>query len=278
MNTQTIVHQNHKKKRESGIFIAVPTTGIVRYEWHMAFQALVTPTNWSSVSMSRGISAAQGYTVAQARNLLIRDFLQSNRDWLLFIDHDVLVTPNLHIWVRSHVENPISPVIGGLYYVKGTPAEPLIYRGNGDGAYKKFVLGEKVWCSGLGMGCTLLEREFVETLWRASPVIKLPDGSMARKVFHTPQTAWIDPETQKWMVLSGTEDLYMLGNAIKLDIFKKIPKWKHLSGKKYPYIVDTNLFLRHININGMQYPLEEDFPAGYVEWRKAQQKVWDGGA
>lgn len=255
----------NKKPYRPGVLIGIPTTGIVRYEWHSAMQSLVIPTNWACSSTSQFIRSTMGYTVAEGRNKIVQQFLSTSYEWLFFIDHDVLLPPNTFIWVDQYLRNPPSPVIGGLYYIKSYPTSPLIYRGRGTGAYRKFKLGDKVWCDGLGMGCTLLHRSILELV-----AAKAPKDQGVPRVFNTPKEVFYDPESSMWSRKVGTEDLDFLDRVREGKLLGKT-KWKSLVSKKYPYLVDTGLFCWHMDIHGQRFPLDNDLPSGFGTWMGKQR-------
>lgn len=265
-NFQVEIQKNGSPFRPK-VIIGIPTTGVIRYEWHSAFSGMIIPTNWLSSAVVQFVSSPLGYAVAEARNLVVRKFLQGDAEWLFFIDHDVLPSPNTFIWLDEHMRKAKYPVIGGLYYTKGYPAEPLIYRGSGTGPYRGFKLGDVVKCDGLGMGFTLIHRDMLQYIAEKSPRIRLPDRTEVRKVFDTPRQTWCDPETGQWVRQVGTEDLYFLKRIVTEGALKQ-PRWKHLVKEKYPFIIDTNMFCWHIQMNGQVYPLDIDLPPGYDNWRK----------
>jgi hypothetical protein len=218
------------------------------------------------------MASTLGYTVAQSRNLIVQAFLNSGREWLFFLDHDVMCPPNAFIWVDEQIRKPKSPVIGGLYYTKSSPAEPLIYRGSGNGSFRDFELGDRVWCSAMGMGFTLIHQSVLAHLYEHSPVLDV-SGVKVRQVFTSPRQTYMDPETGAWTRTVGTEDIHFLKRIKNEGVFKAIPQWEHLEGKKYPFIVDTRMFCQHIELTGVRYPLEN--PPGYDKWRKIQEtRLW----
>jgi len=258
------------------IMLGIPTTGVIRYEWHAAIHGMTLPTNWSASSMTYFTASPVGYNVADARNTIVKAFLNTSNEWLFFIDHDVLCLPHTFIWLDVILRKPPSPVIGGLYYTKSYPAEPLVYRGRGNGAYKGFKLGSKVWVDGMGMGFTLLHRSILEHIWDNSPDVTLGAGNRARRVFETPRETWCDPETGLWRTRTGTEDLYFLSRVMSEGALKG--QWEKLAKKRYPFLIDTNMFCWHIDLNGQRYPLNIDLPPGFKEWQSAlTSKKWAEG-
>jgi hypothetical protein len=56
-----------------------------------------------------------------------------------------------------------------------------------------------------------------------------------------------------WRSSGGTEDIYFFDKVIKKGYLEKAG-WKKIAKKKYPYLCDTSVFARHIDMNGKQYP------------------------
>ena len=106
-----------------------------------------------------------GFNVADAYNLITSHLLVNDFEWLLCIEDDVIVPPDLFIKVRAYIEKGNIPIVSGLYFTKGEPSEPLIFRGRGNGAFHDWRLGQKVWCDGVPMGCLLVHASILKTLW-----------------------------------------------------------------------------------------------------------------
>jgi hypothetical protein len=64
---------------------------------------------------------------------------------------------------------------------------------------------------------------------------------------------WFDPETGNYNSLSGTTDLEWCTRVIEGGYLAKAG-WKAIAKKKYPFLVDTTLFCKHINPDGEQFP------------------------
>ena len=246
------------KKR---IMVAVPTTGLVRVEWMMARFGQVIPVNWSNGDIFQWFDqySPLGWAVAEARNVCINHFIQQGHEWLLFIDHDVVLPPDCFLKINEYMRKGNIPIVCGLYYCKGSHPEPLLFRGRGNGYYDKWKQGDKVWVDGIPMGCTLIHRSIIQTLWNNSPeecVRTLHGQVVTRKVFETPREAWFDPESQKYSMKVGTEDLFWCDRIRKEKVFEKcgVPKFAKYQKMKYPFLLDTSIFCRHIDESGRQYP------------------------
>ncbi len=236
------------------LLVAVPMTGLVRAEWMIARYAQITPTNWSQLDYFCWIDqfSPVGYVVADARNLCVKYCLDSNCEWLIFIDHDVVLPPNFLQEANEIIKKQNIPAWSGLYFTKSAPAEPLVYREWGDGYYEKWKMGDQVWVKGIPMGCTVIHRSLLEAMWKEEPEYRIGDQT-AHKVFETPAKMWIDPVNQQWQTARGTEDLDWCNRVVKNEIFKKAG-WKKYQNMKYPFMIDTNIFCKHITPDGTMYP------------------------
>jgi hypothetical protein len=64
---------------------------------------------------------------------------------------------------------------------------------------------------------------------------------------------WFDPETNQFHTMTGTSDLAWCDRIIKDDIFRKAG-WDAYADKKWPMLIDSKLFCRHIDMDGTIYP------------------------
>jgi hypothetical protein len=236
------------------IMIGIPLTGLVRAEWMISRYAQVIPCNWSQAELFQWLDfySPLGYSVADARNMCVKTFLEDGYEWLFFIDHDVLLIPGTLLWLNDMMQKGDTPIFGGLYFTKSVPSEPLIYRGKGTGFYPKWKLGDKVWVDGMGLGCHMLHKSILKTVWDNSPEYMINDTKV-RQVFETPAKTYYDPEKMTWQNLSGTEDLKFYWR-VKDEGFLKKAGWGNLQKKEFPYICDTNIFCRHIDNAGVLFP------------------------
>jgi|WetSurMetagenome_2_1015567.scaffolds.fasta_scaffold284055_2 hypothetical protein len=248
---KTIKNTKSPKKR---LLISAPMTGLVRSEWVLARYGQVVPCNWSmtDATVIMDSYSPMGFLVAEARNLACNVMIKENFEWLLFIDHDVILPPDFFLKINDIMIGMTYPVWGGLYFTKSVPSEPLMYRGIGSGHVAGWHFGDKVWVDGMGLGCHLIHRSVIEPLWNASEEYKV-DIHTCRKVFESPARVWFDPEAQSWAKDVGTEDLYFYQRIIKEGVLKK--EWPEFAKKKYPFMCDTGCFCRHIDDTGRQFPI-----------------------
>jgi hypothetical protein len=236
------------------VMITVPLTGVVRAEWMLARYGQAIPTNWSQVEMIQWLDmfSPMGFSVADARNVGVKSFLESQFEWLMFIDHDVILPNNTFVSFNERMNKKDIPIWGGIYFTKSRPSEPLIYRGRGNSYFGDWKLGEEVWCDGMGLGCNVIHRSILEAVAKDSE--EYPIGNTKGKmVFDTPNKNIFDPITNTWGTMGGTEDLVFYSRLINGKYLKKAG-WSKLQDKKYPFLCDTKLYCKHIDWDGVQYP------------------------
>jgi hypothetical protein len=73
-----------------------------------------------------------------------------------------------------------------------------------------------------------------------------------RRVFENPNKLWYDNEGN-FNTLTGTSDLEWCTRVIEGNYFEKAG-WTDFVGKKYPFLVDTSILVKHIDIDGTIYP------------------------
>jgi hypothetical protein len=239
------------------LLIGVPMTGLLRAEWVVARYNQPIPTNWSQTERVVHLPnySPVNYLVADARNSIVKFFIENDYEWLLFIDHDTIIPPNLYVKLNEYMRSREVPIVSGIYFTRSVPSEPLIYRGRGTSYYADWKFGDKVWVDGLPMGCTLLHHSILKALWYESPEYFYEDQmETLREVFKSPYDVFFDQEALSWHNASGTEDLYFCRRVIENGIFEKAG-WPELQKKEFPFLVDTNIFCRHIEWDGRQFPL-----------------------
>lgn len=237
------------------IHLGVPTTGLVRFEWFAAMQAMIVPISYATRMSGRNITFTSpiGMHVAEARNHIVDDFLKNDSEWLLFIDHDVLPNSFTHGFMLEHLQNRRFPIFSGLYYTKSSPSYPLVFRGRGIGPYTNWKMGDQVMVDGLPMGMTMIHRSILEYMSKHSPSVQISTGVVVKEIFKSPRIRYEDPETLKQGSLIGTEDLHFCERVMSEGVFAKTG-WKSLAKKKYPFMIDTRIICKHIDMNGTQWP------------------------
>jgi hypothetical protein len=144
-----------------GIVIGLPTLGRpVSLDWALAFKSLSPPINFNVV-----FQILHGQEVGVARQAIAELAVEKKAKYLFFLGDDVVV-PNhtlRNLIYRLDQDESIA-VVGGVYCAKATPTFPLVFRGNGQGSYWDWKIGEFFECTGLGMDCTLIRVSALEGL------------------------------------------------------------------------------------------------------------------
>jgi hypothetical protein len=242
------------------VLVGIPTTGLVRYEWVLGRYGQVIPCNWSQAEYVHFYEAYSpiGYQVADARNLVAECAIRENYEWLFFIDHDTIIPPITILRWNDYMLEKKYPVFSGLYFTKSEPSEPLIYRGRGNSYYSKWKFGDKVWVDAVPMGCTVIHVPLLRAMWDDPKIPFYTLGTQSgprnvKKIFRTPAQTYWDPEKNSWFSNTGTEDLDWCSRVIDGGYFKKAG-WSEYHNKEFPFLIDTDIFCRHIDVSGIQFP------------------------
>jgi hypothetical protein len=144
-----------------GIVIGLPTLGRpVSIDWALSFKSLNPPINFNTV-----FQIVQNQEVGAARQAIAEMALEKKAKYLFFLGDDVVVPSHTlrNLIYRLDQDESIA-VVGGVYCAKATPTFPLVFRGNGQGSYWDWKIGEFFECTGLGMDCTLIRVSALEGL------------------------------------------------------------------------------------------------------------------
>lgn len=261
-----------RTKWQHRMAIGTPTTGLVRFEWVMARFGQVMPTNWSHVYLTEFMStiAPLRYSVADAQNIIVQQAVEKQVEWLLLVEHDNVLPPDTFIKFNEYMVEAKVPVVSGLYFTKTEPPEPMIYRRLGAGYYNDWKMGDKVECSGVPTGTLLVHMSIIRSMWNESEEYNL-DGRIVRKVFEQPAKLVYNPERGEVMMASGTSDLAWCDRVIKEKHFEKAG-WPEYQEKEFPFLVDTNIFVHHIDQNGRMFPTTIPKKFEPDEWTKKKQE------
>lgn len=242
----------HSYKR---ILIGIPMTGTLRSEWVLSRYSQVIPCNWSQVETLAWLNqwSPIDFLVADARNIIVDRCVKEDFEWLLQIDHDVILPPHTFLSINDYMISGEVPFLSGLYFTKSKPAEPLIYRGRGNGHFRDWKMGDKVWVDGIPSGITLIHGSVLRVLWEESPEYEVSPGLRVREVYKTPSRVWYSPQDRSWFTSTGTEDLNLCTRIMEEDIFTKAG-WPEIQEKEFPFLCDTSIFCRHITTDGVMYP------------------------
>lgn len=254
---RTIIEDSGDPGYVNRILIGTAATGNVRMEWAQARWGQLIPVNWSSVQVVQWMSGyiPLRYQVADAQNLIVQAAIERDFEWLLLIEHDVVLPPDAFIKFNQYMIDAKTPVVSGLYYTRSIPSEPLIFRGRGNGVFDKWQKGDAVWCDGVPTGCLLIHMAIMREMWKESPEYEINYGkrNITRRVFYTPNEMWYDPETNNMHSITGTSDLEWCSRVMRKKFFEK-SGWHKFQEMQYPFLVDTSIACRHVNPDGGMFP------------------------
>jgi hypothetical protein len=252
----TVIRSGVDGNPRNRLLVVTPTLGIVRMEWAMARYGQPTPCNWSSSGASLGIgfSVPMHYLVADAQNLGAEDCIKKNFTWMLLHEDDVVLPSDAMLQLNKYIISEEIPVVSGLYFLKGNYSEPLLYRGTGNGPFLNFKIGDKVWADGVPTGFLLIHSKILRLMWDESEEYETLGKRRTRRIFETPAKIVYDPETQSCSSATGTSDLVWCARVIREKVLARAG-WPKIGRKKYPFLCDTKIFCRHIELaTGRLYP------------------------
>ena len=256
----TIIKSGKDGNPRNRLLIVTPTLGIIRMEWALARWGQAIPPNWSASSASLGIgnTVPMHYLVADAQNLGCEDVVKKNFEWLLLWEDDVIAPYDALLRLNEYMTKGDIPVVSGLYFQKSTFCEPLIYRGLGTGAFRDFKIGDKVWADGVPTGFLLIHSSIIKLMYEESDPYETLGKRVTKKIFETPAKIYYDPKTGTYSSGMGTSDLNWCHRVIKEKVLSRAG-WSKIGRRKYPFLVDTKIFCKHIELStGRQYPQEDN--------------------
>ena len=259
----TIIDSGNNRYSQK-ILVATATRGTMRAEWVSGRYGMLIPTNWSKTDLTQMMNSYYPlrYVVADAQNLSVKECLSKGFEWLLFIEDDTIPSVDAFRIFTEYMDKGNIPVVSGLYFTKSVPPEPMVYRGRGNHYFRDWKLEDKVWCDGVPTGMLLIHASLLEAVWKDSPDYFVPQqNNVTRRVFESPSQTWFNEEKGMQEALIGTSDLNFCTKVIDGDYLTKAG-FPEIAKKKYPFLIDTNIYCKHISPDGVQYPIE--FPKEFL--------------
>lgn len=194
-----------------GITIGLPFCGRpITPHWAVSLACMNWPLNTKRVmhtTLGHEIGEARCATVELAKNL--------HSKYVYFQDDDV-VTPAFAVRsLLSTLENADikTMVAAGIYCSKTLPTEPVVFRGEGLGAFWKWKMGDIFEVTSIGTGCMMINMEVFEHLEK--PYFKTVDDVVNAQEY-----------TQQ------NDDMYFCGKVL---------------GAGYKVLADANVLCTHFN-------------------------------
>lgn len=262
--SKTTINDSGNKKYTQRVLVATPTLGLVRMEWVGARYNQVIPTNWSKTDMMQYLNSyiPLRYTVADAQNLSVQACLDGGFEWLMFIEDDTMPPVDGFQRFTEYMDKADIPVVSGLYFTRSVPPEPMVYRGRGNHYFRDWKLEDKIWVDGVPTGMLIIHANLLKVMYDDSPEYNiLHTQGHARRVFNAPAQSWFNEEKGAQEALIGTSDLDFCTRVIKGDYLTKAG-FPEIAKKKYPFLIDTNIYAKHIEKDGTQFPIE--FPKEFL--------------
>ena len=218
-----------KNKEKEGLAIGFIADKTVPTKWMMRLndlaQGIPSGVFWSYI-WYEGSNYKEKGGYANARNKVVEQAKAMNVKWILWLDTDVMIEPNM----ISQLMADNKDIVCGIYYMKTMPPQPVIFKKLGDGPYYDFPIEELFEIEGSGMGFCLVKTEIYDAFDKA----KIPYFK------------------ENWEYTR--ED----GRKIKVKIGED--HWFFHSCKQLGYKIyaDSRCLADHIDSNGTAFPGEEE--------------------
>ena len=149
------------------ISICVPTPGTMPWQFVASALNLQVPagSEWHIVASA---------SVYHAREVMVRSALESNHDYVFFLDSDMLVQPDILPRLMEHDVD----IVSGMAFKRAMPYSPCFYEQceYNDGninvePYRSWESGQLMEVAGVGMACTLIKTDVFRSM---NPPLFLP--------------------------------------------------------------------------------------------------------
>ena len=132
------------------IAVGIPTWGKVSIKWAQARAHLGFPLGASAVDIY-----IENEEIANARNAIVKKAIEAKADYVFFLGDDVICPPNTVIQLLSRKVD----IVTGIYWTKGYPTRPYIWKGLQRGEYLDWKAGEFFEIDFCGVDCTLIKTD-----------------------------------------------------------------------------------------------------------------------
>lgn len=134
---------------------------------------------------------SNGNQIARQRELIITHWYEQDKsDWLLWVDSDVVISPEKFqiLWEAKDAET--RPIVNGVYFISYESEEslmrphPALFSWNEDGisVLKHMPKNQLIKVGAAGMGFTLIHRSVITKIWdKLGKVLLYTDGAINTK-------------------------------------------------------------------------------------------------
>lgn len=193
------------------IMCTVLTLGMVPIEFVVGFGRMQMPINGQIFQ-----HILKGIEVGKARNLAVEYMLrmpkESRPKWLFFLGDDMIPPWDGFVKLYDEAEKNQWDVLTGLYYWKGEPPTPLVWRDDHIGRMvpgRDFKVGDVIWVDMTGLDFTLIRTSMLEKM--EPPYFKT--GPSLRTSIPKSSGEYVDPKS----IVMHTEDVWFYNKVRKLE-------------------------------------------------------------
>lgn len=108
-----------------------------------------------------------GGRLDSARNLVVRSFLDTKAEWLLFLDTDIVFSPEMYDMLLDTADEKTAPIVSGLYFADDKPPRAVMAYTTEEGAVRSIAAwdeGDTIDVEYVGAGFLLVHRSVYEAL------------------------------------------------------------------------------------------------------------------
>jgi hypothetical protein len=148
---------------KKGLAFGVICNGFVPLKWMLHMQGVTRRVpgglKWSWVYSIGDFKRQKDKSFTSLRTDVVRIALEMKAKYLFFVDSDVFVPYDTLSMLMAHDVD----IVTGVYWMKTTPLQPVIYKKIGDGPIWNIKPSEKLLeIEGAGLGCCLIKTAVFE--------------------------------------------------------------------------------------------------------------------
>lgn len=163
--------------RDGKVIVGYCSPGEVRTEWHESLLNLLVYDSYGARRVLDGggrLGVTSSANIAQARNAIVKGFLEGEAEWLWMVDTDMVFPPETLELLLAQADPVKAPIVGGLCYgheparggrlfptlydIGGTPDAPQVLR------YESYPPNAMFQVFATGAACLLVHRSALEAV------------------------------------------------------------------------------------------------------------------
>jgi len=198
------------KHKRSYVMMCIPTLGMVSIKFMFAGMRMQMPMNGQVFQ-----HIVEGMEVGAARNKAVEDLMtlpqEQRPQYLFFLGDDMLPEWDAFVKLYEEMEEGQWDMLTGLYFLKGEPPTPLVWRADHVGRMqpgKDFTIGDVIWVDLTGLDFTLIRVSLLEKM--KSPWFKT--GPSLKSEYDP-----LEPYIESQGIISHTEDAWFISRAKQFE-------------------------------------------------------------